>query len=145
MASGEALCKGRQTLALSKSELAMAMVPLKGWKLEDDELVKVYKFNSYTEGVAFANAVAWLAEAANHHPEIDIEWRKVTIDLTTHSAGGVTEKDFALAAQIDALPRVAAPKKPARKKKPAAAPKAANKPAARKPAAKKPAARKAAK
>lgn len=129
----------------------MRMIPLKGWKLDDDELVKVYKFNSYTEGVAFANAVAWLAEAANHHPEIDIEWRKVTIDLTTHSAGGVTEKDFALAAQIDALPRIAtAKKKPARKKAgapKAAAPKAAASKAtpAKKPAPKKAAAKRAAK
>lgn len=104
-------------MALSKAEVAMGMVPLKGWKLDSDELVKVYKFKTYIEGVAFANAVAWLAEAANHHPEIDIEYRKVTIDLTTHSAGGVTEKDFALAAQIDALPRIGtAKKKPARKK-----------------------------
>lgn len=143
MASREAFRKGWQALALSKSEIAMAMVPLKGWKLDDDELVKVYKFKTYTEGVAFANAVAWLAEAANHHPEIDIEFRKVTIDLTTHSAGGVTEKDFALAAQIDALPRAAVPKKkPARKK---ATPKAAAKPKTAAAPAKKKAAPKAAK
>ena len=94
-------------MALRKTEMAARLKALKGWKLEGDEITKVYTFGSYAAGVLFANNVAWLAEAADHHPEIDIEYRKVTIDLTTHSAGGVTEKDFALAAQIDGLPGVA--------------------------------------
>ncbi len=97
-------------MALRKRDIQARLVSLPGWKSEGDEIVKVYTFTSYPKAVMFANAVAWLADAADHHPEIDVEYGKVTIDLTTHSAGGVTEKDFALAAQIDGLPGLAVAK-----------------------------------
>jgi len=53
--------------------------------------------------MGFVNSVALLAEKANHHPDIDIRWNTITLTLSTHSAGGLTEKDFTLAAEIDAL------------------------------------------
>jgi 4a-hydroxytetrahydrobiopterin dehydratase len=73
------------------------------WTREADELVKVSKRGSFAGALAFVNAVGALAEEADHHPDIDIRWDTVTLRLTTHSAGGLTEKDVDLARAIDAL------------------------------------------
>lgn len=73
-----------------------------GWELKDNSIVKLYKFKDFLEAMRFVNRVAEQAEAADHHPDILIRWNKVTLTLSTHSAGGLTEKDFNLAAQIDA-------------------------------------------
>jgi len=73
------------------------------WRREGTELVKQVKRNGFAGALAFVNEVGALAEAANHHPDIDIRWDTVTLRLSTHSAGGLTEKDLALAAQVDAL------------------------------------------
>jgi 4a-hydroxytetrahydrobiopterin dehydratase len=75
-----------------------------GWARSDDgQLMKVVTRDDFTEAMDFVNEVAGLAEAANHHPDIDIRWNKITLHLSTHSAGGITEKDLALADQIDGL------------------------------------------
>jgi 4a-hydroxytetrahydrobiopterin dehydratase len=74
-----------------------------GWQREGDELVKVVKRADFVGALAFVNAVGALAEDANHHPDIDIRWNTVTLRLTTHSAGGLTTKDTALARAIDAV------------------------------------------
>ena len=71
------------------------------WRQEGESLVRDYKFEDFAEAMAFVNRVAELAEAADHHPDIDIRYNKVSIALSTHSEGGITEKDFALAEQID--------------------------------------------
>ena len=73
------------------------------WRRERDELVKVAKRGDFVGALAFVNAVGALAEAANHHPDIDIRWDTVTLRLTTHSAGGLTTKDLDLARAVDAL------------------------------------------
>jgi 4a-hydroxytetrahydrobiopterin dehydratase len=73
------------------------------WDREGDELVKTVTKKDFVEAMLFVNAVADLAEAANHHPDIAISWNKVTLHLTTHSAGGLTQADFDLAGQIDEL------------------------------------------
>jgi 4a-hydroxytetrahydrobiopterin dehydratase len=73
------------------------------WDREGDELVKTVTKKDFVEAMVFVNAVADLAEAANHHPDIAISWNKVTLHLTTHSAGGLTQADFDLAGQIDHL------------------------------------------
>ena len=62
-----------------------------------------YKFADFVAAMAFVNQVAEAAEAANHHPDIDIRWNKVRLSLATHSEGGLTQNDFALAAQIESL------------------------------------------
>lgn len=72
------------------------------WAREGDEIVRSYQAPSFLEGIAFVTRVAELAEAANHHPDIDIRWRTVRIALTTHDDGGLSAKDFDLAARIDA-------------------------------------------
>jgi 4a-hydroxytetrahydrobiopterin dehydratase len=74
------------------------------WTRDDDELVKVHKGRDFAAALAYVNAVAVLAEEMDHHPDIDIRWNRVTLRLSTHSAGGLTEADLALARRIDALP-----------------------------------------
>jgi 4a-hydroxytetrahydrobiopterin dehydratase len=93
----------RSMPALSKDEVKARIADFPGWKRDDDEIEKEYKFADFKEAMAFVNRVADLAETANHHPEIEINYNRVEISLSTHSEGGVTEKDFALAAQIDGV------------------------------------------
>ena len=76
----------------------METVP--GWESNGKEIIRTYKFKDFAEAMAFVNKVAGLAEAADHHPDINIRYNKVRLTLSTHSAGGLTEKDFALARQI---------------------------------------------
>ncbi len=74
------------------------------WSREGETIVRERKLEDFAAAIAFVNRVAELAEAANHHPDILLHgWNKVQLTLSTHSAGGLTEADFALARQIDAL------------------------------------------
>jgi 4a-hydroxytetrahydrobiopterin dehydratase len=88
---------------LSESEIQKELDSLKGWKRERKEIAKLYELKNFVRAMGFVNSVALLAEKANHHPDIDIRWNKVKLVLSTHSAGGLTEKDFNLAKQIDSL------------------------------------------
>ena len=75
-----------------------------GWNQDGEELVKDFELKDFAGAMAFVNAVAGLAEEANHHPDILIHgWNKVRLTLSTHSEGKVTEKDHALAERIDGL------------------------------------------
>lgn len=76
---------------------------LKGWRREDRGIRKRFRRATFPEAIAFVVRVGELAEAANHHPDIDIRWRNVIVYLTSHEAGGVTALDLDLARQIDAL------------------------------------------
>jgi 4a-hydroxytetrahydrobiopterin dehydratase len=74
------------------------------WTREGEALVREYKLADFAAALAFVNRVAEVAERANHHPDILVHgWNKVRLELSTHSQGGLTEADFALAAQIDGL------------------------------------------
>jgi len=73
------------------------------WEREGDELVKTVKLKDFAQAMRFVNAVAEAAEAANHHPDISISWNTVRLQLSTHSAGGITQKDLDLARRIDGL------------------------------------------
>lgn len=73
----------------------------KGWKRRGNKLQKEFEFDSFRESIVFVNRIASVADGANHHPDIDIRYANVTVTLTTHDAGGITEKDLSLAAQID--------------------------------------------
>ena len=88
---------------LSDTEVKDALADIPGWELSASEIVKQYKFADFVAAMAFVNQVAEAAEAANHHPDIDIRWNKVRLALSTHSEGGLTTNDFALAAQIESL------------------------------------------
>ena len=90
--------------ALSEAEISAGLATLKGWERDGDTLVKAFKFDSYLAGVAFASAVGVIAEGMNHHPDLRIGWRNVSVSFTTHDAGSkLSAKDFAAAAAIDAL------------------------------------------
>lgn len=92
------------TTALTETEITERMAALEGWERSGDAITKTYKFGTYGEGLAFAAAAGVVAEGHNHHPDIFIGWRKVTLTFTTHDAGSkITEKDIAAAAAIDGL------------------------------------------
>jgi 4a-hydroxytetrahydrobiopterin dehydratase len=87
---------------MSESEVQDALSKLSGWELRDGRLRKQYQFRTFLRAVAFVNSVAYLAESAGHHPDITINYNRVTLRLITHSEGALTDRDFALAAEIDA-------------------------------------------
>jgi 4a-hydroxytetrahydrobiopterin dehydratase len=86
---------------MSKAEIAESLESLVAWKLEGKTIAKGYEFSSFPDAMRFVNSVAGLAEAADHHPDILINYRRVTLTLSTHDEGGLTRKDFQLASQID--------------------------------------------
>ncbi|PSP33766.1 4a-hydroxytetrahydrobiopterin dehydratase [Halobacteriales archaeon QH_10_67_22] len=86
---------------LSDDEIA-AQLP-DGWDRDGDEIVRTYEFETYLGGVGFAAGAGGLAQEAFHHPEMTIGWREVEVRLTTHDAGGVTEKDIELAERFEEL------------------------------------------
>jgi 4a-hydroxytetrahydrobiopterin dehydratase len=88
---------------LTDEEIQARLAGLPGWSRAGDEITSVRKLSGFSAAMLYASAVGHLAEVANHHPDILIQWNKVTLTLSTHSAGGLTEADFALAGQISGL------------------------------------------
>ena len=88
---------------VEEEELNALLKKLPEWDLEEKSIIRVLEFDEFMEGVDFVNAVAEIAEEAGHHPDIDIRWCTVTLSLTTHDAGGLTELDFEVAKKIDTL------------------------------------------
>jgi 4a-hydroxytetrahydrobiopterin dehydratase len=86
---------------LSEDEARQRMAQLRGWERSGEQIRKSHPFASFAEGMAFANCVAAVAEALDHDPDILIQYRQVTLALTRHDAGGLTERDFRLARRID--------------------------------------------
>jgi len=80
-----------------------ALAALPQWRRNGEIISRTFEFADFPAAMKFVNAVAEIAELAQHHPDVDIRWNKVTLALTTHDAGGLTEKDFAMARQCDAL------------------------------------------
>lgn len=87
---------------LSDAEIRDRLAGLPGWKSEGTAIVRRYEFSNFVEAIAFVRRVAERAEAARHHPDITIHYNKVTLELSTHSEGGVTEKDVEAARSFDA-------------------------------------------
>lgn len=88
---------------LEEAKIILALVAVPEWKRNGAVIARTFQFGDFPAAMNFVNAVAALAEQARHHPDIDVRWNRVTLALTTHDAGGLTEKDFALARQCDAL------------------------------------------
>jgi 4a-hydroxytetrahydrobiopterin dehydratase len=86
---------------LSEAQIVLALMKLPEWKRNGEVISCTFVFKDFPAAMEFTNAVASLAEQSQHHPDIDVRWNKVTLALTTHDAGGLTEKDFALARQFD--------------------------------------------
>ncbi|MEP0823785.1 MAG: 4a-hydroxytetrahydrobiopterin dehydratase [Ignavibacterium sp.] len=88
---------------LKESEIRERLKGLKGWTLSGKEIRKSIETKDFVRAMGLVNSIALLAERRNHHPDIDIRWNKVHLALSTHSAGGLTDKDFELASAIDQL------------------------------------------
>jgi 4a-hydroxytetrahydrobiopterin dehydratase len=86
---------------LTEDEIRERVALLRGWERSGGQIRNTYPFASFAEGMAFANRVAAAAEALDHHPDMLIQYRQVTLTLTSHDAGGFTERDFRLARRID--------------------------------------------
>jgi 4a-hydroxytetrahydrobiopterin dehydratase len=88
---------------LNRQEVEQRLKGLNGWTLDGDAIKKQYTFKDFPEAIAFVNRLAPEAEAADHHPDILINYKRVTLTYSTHSEGGLTDKDFAGAATADRL------------------------------------------
>ena len=91
------------TEILSDEEAGRRLSGLTGWQREGAEIVLTVELANFPQAIEVVDRVAVLAEAADHHPDIDIRWRKLVFRLSTHYLGGLTERDFALASQIDGV------------------------------------------
>jgi len=87
----------------SKSELRLQLERVPHWRLRRQVISRTYEFPDFAAALRFVNSIGRAAEKANHHPDIDIRWNKVTLALTTHDHGGLTLRDFDLAARCDVL------------------------------------------
>jgi 4a-hydroxytetrahydrobiopterin dehydratase len=92
---------GARMGALSDREIQAKLVSVPDWQVESGELVRTFLFKDFRASLAFVNKVGEEAEHAGHHPDIDIRYNKVRLALVTHDAGGITQKDFDLAAASD--------------------------------------------
>lgn len=92
------------TQALSDAAITEALTMLDGWKRDGDKLVKTFETGTYPQGLAFATAAGMVADGMNHHPDIIIGWKKVTIEFTTHDAGHkISQMDVNAAKSINAI------------------------------------------
>ena len=89
------------TERLSDIAIQRELGNLPGWSRRGDVITKTFQFRNFLAGIAFVDAVAKVAEESDHHPDIDIRYTKILVTLSTHSAGGITQKDLALAGRID--------------------------------------------
>jgi 4a-hydroxytetrahydrobiopterin dehydratase len=85
------------------TEIADRLKELPGWFYEDGWIRRVYKTDGWPTTLMLVNAIGYAAEAAYHHPDLSVTWGRLTVKLSTHSAGGITDKDFTLARQFDEL------------------------------------------
>lgn len=88
---------------LDSNEVDERLAGLEGWSRQGEAIVNEYKRGSFLGSLEFVNRIAPVAEDMNHHPDLAISWDTVTVTITTHSEGGLTDKDFVLAERVDAL------------------------------------------
>jgi 4a-hydroxytetrahydrobiopterin dehydratase len=83
------------------AQIADRLRDMQGWYFEDGMIRRVYKTDGWPTTMMLVNAIGYIAEAAYHHPDLAVTWGRVTVKLSTHSAGGITDKDFELARRIE--------------------------------------------
>jgi 4a-hydroxytetrahydrobiopterin dehydratase len=88
---------------LSDQEIDQRLAPLDGWERDGNAITKTFERGDFVGSVEFVKSLVAPAEEMGHHPDLSISWDKVTVTITTHSQGGLTENDFELAKQLDAL------------------------------------------
>jgi 4a-hydroxytetrahydrobiopterin dehydratase len=93
------------TPALSKAEIGLLLPEIPGWDKEKGkaEISKTYEFKDFYKTMAFVNAVAWMANQQNHHPDMEVGYSKCKVKFSTHSVGGLSENDFICAAKVEGL------------------------------------------
>jgi 4a-hydroxytetrahydrobiopterin dehydratase len=90
-------------MPLTDQDITRRLPTMPGWHLEGNALKRKFELKSFADAIAFVTRLAFEAEAADHHPDVNINYKRVTLSWSTHSEGGVTEKDFAGAAQSDKI------------------------------------------
>lgn len=92
---------------MSKEEAGEMLKEVEGWEILDGSaklaISKKFKFSTYMEGIEFVGKIAKVAEEQDHHPDLEVGWRRVTVNFMTHNIGGLSENDFVMAAKIDAI------------------------------------------
>jgi 4a-hydroxytetrahydrobiopterin dehydratase len=89
---------------LDDGAIEARLADLEGWDRDGDAIAKTFELEDFVGSVEFIKRLVEPAEDMNHHPDLTVSWNKVTVSITTHAAGGLTENDFELAKRIDALP-----------------------------------------
>ena len=90
-------------MRLGEVRIKAELTGVEGWRLHGKRITRLFIFEDFLGGIRFLNRVAKLAEAMNHHPDIDIRYNRIKLSLTTHDEGGLTTKDFRLARQINRI------------------------------------------
>jgi 4a-hydroxytetrahydrobiopterin dehydratase len=103
MADNRGRLEGGAMPRLDDTAVEEGLQHLPGWERRGEQIVKTFVHEDFARAMVFVNEVADAAEAAGHHPDIDIRWNKVTLALSTHAEGGLTDRDFQLAARIQEL------------------------------------------
>jgi 4a-hydroxytetrahydrobiopterin dehydratase len=91
------------SIVLTSPEILTALQSLPGWKLKRNAIERAYEFSDFVQAMGFVNRLAEAAEAVNHHPDITINYNKVKLSLTSHDAGGVTQRDIRMAGRLNEL------------------------------------------
>jgi 4a-hydroxytetrahydrobiopterin dehydratase len=91
------------TPALSTQQISQLLPQLSGWEVRNGELAKDFEFKDFYRTMSFVNAVAWIANREDHHPDMKVGYNKCEVHYSTHSVGGLSENDFICAAKVDAL------------------------------------------
>jgi 4a-hydroxytetrahydrobiopterin dehydratase len=93
----------KQTAKKSSDQIKSLLKNLPGWKRAGDEIVKTFPFENYYQTMAFVNAIAWISHREDHHPDLEVGYNKCTVRYSTHSVGGLSDKDFQCAGKIEQL------------------------------------------
>ena len=91
------------TKRLTENEIAQRLHDLPHWEVKDQKLTRAFSFNDFMGAIDFVNRIAQVAESEGHHPDLQVGWGRVVVELTSHDAGGLTPKDFKVASLIDKL------------------------------------------
>ena len=91
------------TPALSKVQIGLLLPQVPGWKVGNGEIARTYKFENFYQTMAFVNAVAWVANQEDHHPDMEVGYNRCRVRFSTHSVGGLSENDFISAAKLNTL------------------------------------------
>lgn len=86
---------------LTEKEISSGLAGLEGWERDGEEIKKIFVLRNFVDSMGLVNRIALLSERADHHPDILIRWNRVSVSLSTHSEGGITEKDLTLAEEIE--------------------------------------------